>query len=42
MTLRQYEPSAEGLIQSFVAQFPDPVIEDRLLELHQKDAVHFP
>ncbi|KAF0305199.1 Dipeptidyl peptidase 3 [Amphibalanus amphitrite] len=42
VALHQYEPSAEGLIQSFVARFPDPVIEDRLLELHQKDAAHFP
>ncbi|XP_043234996.1 dipeptidyl peptidase 3-like isoform X4 [Amphibalanus amphitrite] len=42
VALHQYEPSAGGLIQSFVARFPDPVIEDRLLELHQKDAAHFP
>ncbi|XP_037071892.1 dipeptidyl peptidase 3-like isoform X1 [Pollicipes pollicipes] len=40
--LRQYESTPEGLIQSFVDRFPDPAIEDRLLELHQKDAKHFP
>jgi len=42
VVLHQYEPSAEGMIRSFVERFPDPALEDRLLELHQKDAAHFP
>lgn len=39
--MRQYDATAEGMIQSYVDRFSDPNLEDMLLKLQQKDSHHF-
>lgn len=41
VTLRNYEPTFDGLIHSWVERFPTPDVSQILVELWNKDARHF-
>lgn len=41
MSLKKYDASVEGLINSWVERFPTADVDDMLEELWKKDAIHF-
>lgn len=41
VTLTNYDPSVEGVIQSWTERYPDAAIVDTLMELYKKDARYF-
>ncbi|XP_058806522.1 dipeptidyl peptidase 3 isoform X2 [Phymastichus coffea] len=40
--LKNYEPTFEGLIQSWIERFPSPSVSDKLMKLWKKDEKFFP
>ncbi|XP_008549924.1 dipeptidyl peptidase 3 isoform X1 [Microplitis demolitor] len=39
--LKNYDPTFDGLIQSWIDRFPSPKVEETLIELWEKDQPHF-